>query len=300
MRPAGVIRLLGAFGVLAGAPRVRAFLGVADTSLVTVVADPAEAANWAAQLQRLASELEAAQATLQTVEAMRAYAGDPRAALLSLPDLAPVLEAAGALASGSQSEADLLQQWQAEGAADRLMAVAALLTSSGAGASMDVYGQATPRDPSLYAALAAQAQAAAVLRSQVAGEQRARQGVSGQLALAWSAFRGQTSESGKQAVLTEISQLQAEDQVMGSRRQAMMDDLALSDRTDRISRAAADRAADEPLLAQSAQLSAAAATRAAAADAQRASTLAKPVPARSPSDYAGLRTWTTADAGGSP
>src|ERR1019366_8505784 len=55
------------------------FLGVADTSFVTVIANPAEAANWAAELERLNDQLAAARGTLQTLGELRAFAGDPRA-----------------------------------------------------------------------------------------------------------------------------------------------------------------------------------------------------------------------------
>ncbi len=73
-------RGLAALAAVAAARPARAFLGFGDTSFVTVIANPAEAANWAAELESLNNQLAAARSTLDTVALMRAYAGDPRAA----------------------------------------------------------------------------------------------------------------------------------------------------------------------------------------------------------------------------
>jgi hypothetical protein len=276
----------------------RAFLGFGDTSFVTVIANPAEAANWASELERLNDQLAAAQGTLQTVGDLRAYAGDPRAAVAALRDLQEITGAISQLSAGSQTDADLLRAWQALGASQRLSSAAALLQSSGAGATMQVFGQSQPRDPSIYAGLAQDANALGQMRSQISGEQSARGSVAAELALAWVRFRAATTESGKQAILSEISQLQAQNQVMDTRRRAMLDDLDLSDRQARNDAAVRSKAADEQLLAESAILNADAASRAQAAQAQRMATLQKQAPAAPATDYSGIRLWTTADAGG--
>lgn len=294
-------RLLVAAGCALGASRGRAFLGVGDTSFVTVIANPAEAANWAAQLERLNGQLVAANATLQAVTTLRAYAGDPRAALAAMPDLAQITRAVAALASGGQTAEDLLQSWQAEGLAQRLLGEAALLQAAGVAPSMNVFGAEQQRDYSIYAGVAQDAGSAAALRGQIAGEQQARQAVASQLSLAWSRFRAAPDESSKQAVLSEISQLQSQDALMDARRRAILDDLALSDRERRDDSAVRSRAADEELLAQSALLNSGAGARATAAQAARMATLAKPAPAPAAADYSGIRVWTTADAAeGSP
>ncbi len=171
---------------------------------------------------------------------------------------------------------------------------------AGAGATMDVFGQAQPRDLGLYAASARDADASSLVRSQIAGEQGARASVASELALAWSQFRAAPTESSKQAILAEISQLQSQDQVMDARRRAMLDDLSLSDREERNGAGVRARAADEQLLSESALLGSAAQGRARDAEAQRAATLQKQAQAPAASDYGGLRLWTTADAGGSP
>lgn len=297
---AAVVRALAALAL--GAPGARAFLGVADTSFVTVVANPAEAANWASQLQRLGAQLAAAQATLQTVEQLRAYVGDPRAAAAAMPDLAELARAIGALEQGGQTAEDLLQAWQAQGGAQRLLGEAALLQAAGAGSSMSVFGSLQPRDASLYAGLAGDADATAALRAQISGEQAARQSLAAELSLAWGRFRAAATESAKQAALAEISQLQSQDQLMEGRRRALVDDLALSDRQGRDAADARSRAADEQLLAQSALLNQAEGARARDAEAGRMATLAKAAAApAAAADYSGLRLWTTADAsGGSP
>jgi hypothetical protein len=49
---------------LLAAPMAQAFLGIADTSFVTVIANPAEAADWAAELESLSNQLAAVQGTL--------------------------------------------------------------------------------------------------------------------------------------------------------------------------------------------------------------------------------------------
>ena len=284
---------------LACAPcRAHAFLGIGDVSFVTVVANPAEAANWAAELERLNDQLAAARGTLQTVGDLRAYAGDPRAAVAALRDLQAITGEINRLEGGAQTDADLLGAWQAMGSSQRLLGAAALLDASGAGSAMRVFGQAQARDPSLYAGLAQRADASGRLRDQIAGEQSARASVSSELALAWSQFRASTTESAKQAVLAEISQLQSQSQVMDARRRAILDDLDLSDRQERTRAAVSSKAQDESLLAESALLNADLAAREQGAQAQRLATLRKTVtPAPAP-DYGQVRLWTTADAGG--
>jgi hypothetical protein len=292
-------RFLAAGAALVCAARpAGAFLGFGDTSFVTVIANPAEAANWASELERLNQQLAAANGTLQTVGDLRSYAGDPRAAVAALRDLQEITGALGQLSAGAQTDADLLRAWQAEGAARRLQDAATLLQGSGAGPTMQVFGQAQPRDSALYAELARDADASGQLRSQVAGEQAARGSVASELALAWDRFRSATTESSKQAILAEISQLQSQNQVMDTRRRAMLDDVDLSDRQARTNEAVRSRAADEQLLAESALLNADAAGRAQGAQAQRLATLQKGAPSATPPDYSGMRLWTTADAGG--
>ncbi len=276
----------------------RAFLGFGDTSFVTVIANPAEAANWASELERLNEQLAAANGTLQTVGDLRAYAGDPKAAVAALRDLQEITAALGQLSAGAQTDADLLRAWQAEGAAQRLQDAAALLQGTGSGSTMQVFGLAQARDPSIYAGLARDAAASGQLRSQVSGEQSARADIASELALAWARFRSATTESGKQAILAEISQLQSQNQVMDTRRRALLDDVDLSDRQARTDAAVRTRAADEQLLAESALLNADASGRAEGAQAQRLATLQKAAPAASQPDYSGIRLWTTADAGG--
>lgn len=275
-----------------------AFLGVADTSFVTVIANPAEAANWAAELERLNSQLAAARQTLQTVGDLRSYAGDPRAAVGALRDLGEITDAVRGLSSGGQTDADLLQAWQALGASRRLEDTAALLRDSGSGATMEVFGDDRPRDPALYARYAFDTDASRQERGQIAGEQLARATVAAELALAWVQFKGATNESGKQAILAEISQLQSQNQVMDTRRRAMLDDLELSDRQDRTAAMVRSRAADEQRLAESSILNASIEGRAQDAQAQRLATLQKAPPPPPLRDYSGVRLWTTADTGG--
>jgi phenylpyruvate tautomerase PptA (4-oxalocrotonate tautomerase family) len=276
----------------------RGFLGVADTSFVTVIANPAEAANWAAELDSLNNQLAAARGTLQTAEDLRSYAGDPRSAVAALGDLSDVTSAVGSLSSGSLTQADLAQAWQALGTAQRTAAAAALLAGAGPGATMAVFGQVQPRDTGQYADLAADASASSAIRSQVAREQATRGSVASALALAWAAFRAAATESQKQAILSEISQLQSQNQVLDTRRRALLDDLALSDRQDRNAGAVRSRASDEQVLAGSAVLNSNAQARAQGAEAQRMATLQKAAsPVQAP-DYSGIRLWTTADTNG--
>jgi hypothetical protein len=297
----GAGRVIAAVALaLCGAHPVRGFLGIADTSFVTVIANPAEAANWAAELERLNSQLEAARGTLQTVSDLRAFAGDPRAAVGALRDLAEITGAVGQLTGGGQTEADLLRAWQALGAARRALDAAALLKDAGAGATMQVFGQAEARDPVLYERFARDADASVRIRGQIADEQSARASVAGELALAWARFRTAPTESSKQAILAEISQLQSQDQVMGARRRAILDDLSLSDRQARTAAAVRDRAADERSLAESALLNANVEARARGAEAQRAATLQKTAGAPPEPDYSAMRLWTTADSQGAP
>ncbi|GEM_PF-1105207 len=284
----------------AGAATARGFLGFADTSFVTVIANPAEAANWAAELQRLNEQVAAAAGTLKVVGDLRAFAGDPKAAVGAVPGLEEITAQLNSLASGAQTGGDLLKAWRSLGASSHRAAVLSLLDASGAGATMQVFGTTQARDASLYERLAGDAGSAAQIRSQIASEQQARSLAASELALAWGQFKGATTESGKQAILAEISQIQSQSQVMDARRRAMLDDLELSDRQGRASAEVRSRSTDEQLLAESALLSNSAAARAREAETQRQATLQKAVPASPAADYSGLRLWTTADAAGGP
>jgi hypothetical protein len=293
-------RIAAAAGLaLCAAPAARCFLGLGDTSFVTVIANPAEAANWAAELDALNSQVASAAGTLRTVAEMRAFAGDPRAAAGAVSDLAGIASALGQLAAGAQTEADLAKAWQAMGSAQRLQDAASLLGSAGPGATMSVFGQAQARDASLYTGLARDSAALLGIRSQVAGEQAARASVAAELSAAWVQFRAAPTESSKQAILAEISQLDTQSQLMDARRRAVLDDLALSDRQDRTQAGVRSRAADEELLAESALLNAGATGRVEDAESQRTATLLKTPRAPAEPDYSAVKLWTTADAGGS-
>ncbi|HEY5228825.1 MAG TPA: hypothetical protein VIJ19_09795, partial [Opitutaceae bacterium] len=279
-------------------PAAHAFLGVADTSFVTVIANPAEAANWAAELARLNSQLAAATSTLEVAGEIRTFAGDPRAAVAALADLGPVNSGVSGLASGPQTGADLAQAWQSLGPTGQLSGEAALLASSGPGSSMAVFGQELPRDPSIYASLAADSASARSARGQVAREQAVRSLIAEALTDAWTRFRSATTESAKQALLTQISQLQSQDQVMSAHRRALLDDLELADRQGRAASLVRAKASDEQGLAESSLLKADLQGRVQAAEALRLATLQKAPGAPADADYSGLRVWTTADAGG--
>ncbi|HEY4988855.1 MAG TPA: hypothetical protein VII09_03560 [Opitutaceae bacterium] len=294
-----VLRTLAALLVALGAARrAEAIFGVADTSFVTVIANPAEAANWAAEIERLGDQLAAARETLGTVEQLRAYAGDPKAAVGELRDLGEISDAIATLSSDGQTDADFLRAWQAAGAPQRASSAAELLQSSGAGATMQVFGQPLDRDPSLYTAAARDADASGRMRGQIAGEQSARASIASELALAWNQFRSAGTESEKQAVLAEISQLQSQNQVLDTRRRAILDDFELADRQSRNAAGVREKAADEGMLAESALLNSETADRARAAEAQRLATLQKAAPTAAAPDYSGMKLWTTADGGG--
>jgi hypothetical protein len=297
-RATSLARGLAFLLLLCAAPSARAFLGVADTSFVTVIANPAEAANWASELERLNDQLSAAKGTLQTVSDLRSYAGNPAAAVAALRDLREITAAINALSSGAQTDADLLRAWEALGAAQRMSSAAALLQSTGAGTAMQVFGQPQPRNAAFYSGFAQQTNSLGQIRGQVAAEQSTRTAVASELALAWVQFKAATTESQKQAILAEISQLQSQNQVMDTRRRAVLDDLDLSERQTRADSGVRSRAADEQLLAESALLNAAAASRAQDAEAQRVTTLQKSPPAAAAPDYSAIRLWTTADTGG--
>jgi hypothetical protein len=277
----------------------RAFLGVADTSFVTVIANPAEAADWASELERLSDQLQTARNTLQTVNDLRTYAGSPSAAVGMVRDLREITAAVSALSSGAQTDGDLQRAWQALGAAERLAGAAGVLQTSGSGATMQVFGQSQARNPALYTGFAQQLNASGQIRGQIAGEQSARIAAASELALAWSQFKAATTESQKQAILAEISQLQSQNQVMDTRRRALLDDLDLSDRQERADSGVRSRASDEQSLAESALLNADVQGRAQSAEAQRLATLQKTPTAAAAPDYSGIKLWTTADTGGS-
>jgi len=275
----------------------RGFLGIGDVSFVTVIANPAEAANWAADLEQLNNQLEAAKQTLQVASDLRTYAGDPKAALASLGDLGSVTGAVESLVRGVQTDADLVKAWQTRSGAQRLSSASTLLQASGAGSSMEIFGQQQARNPSLYQVDASDAAAAQSLRGQIASEQTTRASIATALTQAWAQFRTANSESSKQAILTEISQLQSQDQVMDARRKAILDDLDLADRQDRTAASVRSKAEDERDLAESALLNADLQGRAEGAETQRVMTLQKTAQPAPVADYSGMKLWTTADAG---
>ena len=283
---------------LCAALPAQGFLGVGDTSFVTVIADPAEAANWAAELGNLVNQLSAARGSLQTLVELRTFAGDPLAAVAALRDLSEITSAIGGLSSGAQTEADLIRAWQAMGEAQRLGNAEALLQSAGSGGTMEVFGQPEQRDARRYSRLAQEVESSLQIRGQVTDEQAARVSVAAELAMAWSQFKAATTESSKQAILSEISQLQSQNQLMDTRRRALLDDLSLADRQDKDDAAVRSGAADEQLLAESALLNASVEGRVQSAESGRLATLQKTAPAPPAPDYAGLKLWTTADAGG--
>jgi len=290
--------LATAAGMFSAVSCARGFLGVADTSFVTVIANPAEAADWASELESLDNQLAAVRGTLQTVNDLRTFAGDPRLAVSAVPELGDIVAAIGNLTSDGQTDAALTAQWQSMGASGQLSSALALLGSAGPGTTMPVFGLLQARDPKLYAGFAQDSDASSLLRSQVANEQGIRASIASELAAAWNQFKGTTTESGKQALLTEISQLESQNQVMDTRRRALLDDLALSDRQAREQSGVRSKAADEQLLAESALLNANVDARVQGAEAQRDATLQKvPLTPAAP-DYTGLKLWTTADAGG--
>jgi len=121
---------------------------------------------------------------------------------------------------------------------------------------MEVFGQPEQRDARRYSRLAQEVESSLQIRGQVTDEQAARVSVAAELAMAWSQFKAATTESSKQAILSEISQLQSQNQLMDTRRRALLDDLSLADRQDKDDAAVRSGAADEQLLAESALLNA--------------------------------------------
>lgn len=277
------------------------FLGVGDTSFVTVIANPADAAHWTAELSHLADQVAALRKTLDDADALRAYAGDPRLALQDLGDLGTSLGTLAALGSGPRTAADLEAAWRAGGTGQQTQAALALLGRAGAGigGTMNVFGSSEPRDVSAYDGLASQAYAANAARGQIAQEQGARSALIAALDQSWSDFQDAPTESRKQAILTKISHLEAQGQALDSRRRALLDDLDLADRERATVSETRTRAADEAALAESAALAGTVAARVQAAEAQRLATLAKGQQAAAPADYSGLKLWTTADASAS-
>jgi 23S rRNA maturation mini-RNase III len=298
----GWLRIL--FGVSAGlacaAPGF-GFLGVADTSLVTVIADPAEAAHWAAQLESLDQQLTAVRDTLVQANALRAAIGDPAAAVQGIGDLRAITEAMGSLGSAGQTAADLQAAWAGLDASVHAAAVVGLVgqAGGGAGGQMLVFGQSQPRNLDLYQGGAQDQYVNSQARSQISLEQTARQSLSNELAQAWTDYQAAQTETRQQALLAKISQLDAQGQAMEARRRALLDDLALDDRQRRTDTDTSAKASDERTLAESSAVNAVFGQRALDARTQRLDTLQKTVPASTAPDYSGLRLWTTADAAGS-
>lgn len=286
----GLASVLPAFG----------FLGVADTSLVTVIADPAETANWASQLDELAQQLAAVRAAVVQASALRAAIGDPAAAVQGLGDLHAITGTMGLLNAGGQTASDLQAEWAGLDASARTAAVVGLLAKAGGGADgqMMVFGQSLPRNLALYQGAARDQDVVQQARSQISQEQTARSSLSDELTRAWTDYQGAQTETRQQALLAKISQLDAQSQAMEARRGALLDDLTLDDRRRRTDAEVAAKAADEQALAESSTLNAVLGQRAADAEAQRMATLQKAVPSFSAADYSGLKLWTTADAAG--
>jgi hypothetical protein len=274
---------------------------VGDAALVTVVANPADDAHWTAELADLARQVSALQATVDHVAALELYAGDPRVAAAGVGSLQSSLQAVVGLSAAVDTAGDLAVGWSGQTAGQQSAATVLLLDRTGVGANgtMQVFGQAQPRDLSRYAGLAADQDLTGKARAQIGEEQAARSAMTDALAQAWRDFQAAQTESEKQAILTKIQHLQAQSQVLEARRRGLLDDLALSDRQNFTQERVRARAADESSLAESAVLATAAAARVQTAEAQRLATLQK-LPTPPVADYSGLQLWTTADTDGSP
>jgi len=284
-----------------GAQPARAFFGIGDAAFVTVVANPADDAHWTAELANLARQIAALEATVARVESLRVYAGDPRAAAAGAGSLQPILQSVAGLNADGATAGDLRVAWEGGTSGQHDTATLALLQGTGAGGTMQVFGQTQSRDLSRYAGLAAEQDLTGQARGQIDQEQAARAAIARALIQAWSDYQAAQTESQKQAGLTKIQQLQAQSEVLAARRRALLDDLALADRQAGMRAQVRIRADDESALAESAGLAASAGTRIQAADAQRWATLGKSAnPAPAP-DYSALKIWTTADTeGGGP
>jgi len=275
-----------------------AFFGVGDAAFVTVVANPADDAHWTAELANLARQIAALDATVERVESLRVYAGDPRVAASGAGTLQPILQSVAGLNADGATAGELRVDWEGRTSGQQNTVTLALLEGTGAGGTMPVFGQTQSRDLSRYADLAAEQDLTGQARGQIDQEQAARAAIAQALIAAWSDYQAAQTESQKQAGLTKIQQLQAQSDVLAARRRALLDDLALADRQAGTRAQVRLRADDESALAESAALAASAGTVIQAADAQRWATLQKSVnPAPAP-DYSALKVWTTADTEG--
>ena len=273
-----------------------AVFGVGDTSFVTVIANPAEAANWANEIRNLEAQVTALRATLQEIQQVRTYAGDPRLAVQT-PTGVPALLLDGEALLHQASTVSAVRDLSPVKADDPALAqlVARLSGGLDAPGMMSVEGAPVPRDLSRYISAATAANTAQAISSQISGEQDIRRRTADDLGAAWSAFQQASTESQKQSALTRIAALEALERSSEGRRNAELADLSLSDRQDRAQATIAAVASDEQAQAQISSLQSQASGRSAAADAAARSIVAEAPDAPAARDYSGLKTWLPSD-----
>ena len=272
--------------IAAGRP-MAAFLGVGDVSLVTVVANPAEAANWAAQLQALQSQLTTLEGTLQEAETLRRYAGDPAAAARGSGEVDGFMTLVRS-ASGDPGSVGVLRA-QLQGQMDD----SSISRSLGAGGAQISYqGTTAPRDLARYRDWVVDAALVSGLQQGIAADQAAHAEALARLQAAWSRFQQAGTESEKQASLVHIAHVVGETEAMDAHRRALEADLSLSERNralqDRI-QAGAD---DEEISANVAVVAGKLAAQARSAESARLDALNRVGVQRQSPDYSSLRLWT--------
>ena len=266
---------------------LHAFLGVGDVSLVTVVANPAEAANWASQIEALQSQLSTLQRSLGEVQTLRRFAGDPSLAARGASDLCGFLSAVRSASSGSGS-ADALQT-DAEGAVDDRAIGAGLGT---AGPGMSVQGYAAARDLGRYREWVVEQAVISQLRAGIAADQSAHGQALSALEAGWAAFQRASTESEKQASLVQLSQVMAQNGALDARRQSLQADMELSARARSVQDRIAAAADDEEIAANVAAASSRLAVQAQAIDTARLSALNRTPPTVRATDYSAIRAWS--------
>jgi len=269
-------------------PRAWAILGVGDVSFVTVVANPAEASNWIAQLNSLASQLDKLQQTEAQIELLRSQAGDPTEAAKLGEDLTGLLRQTDQLVA-EPSDATAIQ---AANPGDIL----AMLSAVGLSSTIDVFGSVQRRDLEKYSDSATLQTSLSALRAQIALEQSNRERTQAAMESAWDLFRSAGTESQKQAALTRMEELAAENAIAADRRRALLDDEHLVSDQAQVAAEVEARADDEKWLAQGSALRTAQQRRVQAAETQRLNVINAALSPQGETDYGALKIWTLSDS----
>lgn len=256
-------KVIGCILSLAIASRAFAVFGVGDVVFVAGNTDPGEIAHRAAQLGQLAQQVMQATEMVRQANTIVRFAGDPKAAVRNLGDLARISDSLANIIGVENGTTSGLREFSATARAGQQLnnSINQLQTAFvGLEREITVFGQKRSNSPDLYQALYAAERIAAAAREQIRKETEARKRIDDEMRTTYEQLRNASTESEKQALAAKISALEARHGVMTAQRQALLADMELEERQQQtaerarlIQREAAEKAEGDVMLARARQ-----------------------------------------------